>query len=95
MRSENYYATNTDLTFYYERVIDWERLVPLYATPETLNDRRRPPPPGAMCSGWPASTSARRSLLARPRSTAWARPHWRHQDLAAHGRQPVAWPTWA
>ncbi len=33
MRNENYYAANTDLTFYYERVIDWQRLVPLYAEP--------------------------------------------------------------
>jgi len=39
MRSENYYAANSDLTFYYERVIDWDRLVPFYATPE---DAQRP-----------------------------------------------------
>jgi len=31
MKSENYYAANRDLTFYYERVIDWDRLVPLFA----------------------------------------------------------------
>ncbi|MDQ3811052.1 MAG: acyl-CoA dehydrogenase family protein, partial [Chloroflexota bacterium] len=39
MRHENYYAANPDLSFYYERVIDWQRLVPLFATPE---DAERP-----------------------------------------------------
>jgi alkylation response protein AidB-like acyl-CoA dehydrogenase len=39
MRTENYYATNPDLTFYYERVIDWDRLVPFFAEPE---DAARP-----------------------------------------------------
>jgi len=33
MKAENYYSANKDLTFYYEWVIDWERLVPLYAEP--------------------------------------------------------------
>src|SRR5438874_11382955 len=31
MRADNYFSTNTDLTFYYDRVIDWQRLVPLFA----------------------------------------------------------------
>jgi hypothetical protein len=31
MRNENYYLANSDLTFYYEHVIDWQRLVPFYA----------------------------------------------------------------
>src|SRR2546430_12541342 len=31
MRSDNYFSTNKDLTFYYEKVIDWQRLVPLFA----------------------------------------------------------------
>src|SRR5215813_2871206 len=31
MRNENYYSANTDLTFYYEHVIDWQRLVPFFA----------------------------------------------------------------
>jgi 3-(methylthio)propanoyl-CoA dehydrogenase len=39
MRNENYYTANTDLTFYYEHVIDWQRLVPLYAEPA---DAERP-----------------------------------------------------
>jgi alkylation response protein AidB-like acyl-CoA dehydrogenase len=39
MRAENYFSTNTDLTFYYEKVIDWDRLVPLFAAPE---DSTRP-----------------------------------------------------
>ena len=34
MRTDNYFDTNTDLTFYYEKVIDWDRLVPLYAEPD-------------------------------------------------------------
>jgi alkylation response protein AidB-like acyl-CoA dehydrogenase len=34
MKSENYFNANHDLTFYYERLIDWDRLVPLYATAE-------------------------------------------------------------
>ena len=39
MRSENYFDTNQDLTFYYQRLIDWERLVPLYAE---ADDAQRP-----------------------------------------------------
>src|SRR5919202_3924166 len=31
MRLENSYATNQDLRFYYEQVIDWQRLAPMYA----------------------------------------------------------------
>jgi alkylation response protein AidB-like acyl-CoA dehydrogenase len=34
MQAENYFDTNRDLTFYYTKVIDWDRLVPLYAEPE-------------------------------------------------------------
>src|SRR5205809_66200 len=39
MRAENYFGTNKDLSFYYEKVIDWQRLVPLVAEPE---DASRP-----------------------------------------------------
>src|SRR5438552_16695577 len=39
MRTDNYFDTNRDLTFYYEKVIDWDRLVPLYAEPD---DAARP-----------------------------------------------------
>src|SRR6266851_1346610 len=39
MRAENYFSANKDLTFYYEQVIDWERLVPLVAAAE---DAARP-----------------------------------------------------
>src|SRR5712691_9199482 len=39
MRAENYFSANQDLTFYYEKVIDWERLVPLFAEAE---DAARP-----------------------------------------------------
>ena len=39
MRTDNYFDTNRDLTFYYEKVIDWDRLVPLYAEPD---DAMRP-----------------------------------------------------
>jgi 3-(methylthio)propanoyl-CoA dehydrogenase len=31
MRTENYFGANPDLSFYYEKVIDWDRLVPLFA----------------------------------------------------------------
>src|SRR5262249_9700113 len=31
MKLENYFTTNSDLTFYFETVIDWNRLVPLFA----------------------------------------------------------------
>jgi alkylation response protein AidB-like acyl-CoA dehydrogenase len=34
VRGENYFSANKDLRFYYERVIDWARLVPLYAEAE-------------------------------------------------------------
>ncbi len=30
MRNENYYSSNGDLTFYYDKVIDWQRLAPLF-----------------------------------------------------------------
>ncbi len=30
MKAENYFTANTDLSFYYEKVIDWNRLAPLY-----------------------------------------------------------------
>ncbi len=33
MRTENYYSANRDLAFYYEKAIDWDRLVPLFADP--------------------------------------------------------------
>jgi len=39
MRADNYFSTNRDLTFYYERVIDWDRLVPLFAD---ADDAARP-----------------------------------------------------
>jgi 3-(methylthio)propanoyl-CoA dehydrogenase len=44
MRAENYFSANRDLTFYYERIIDWDRLVPLYAEAE---DAARPAETGA------------------------------------------------
>ncbi len=41
MKAENYFSANKDLTFYYESVIDWERLVPLYAeSDDALNPPR-------------------------------------------------------
>jgi 3-(methylthio)propanoyl-CoA dehydrogenase len=30
MKAENYFTSNKDLTFYYEKVIDWQRLAPLF-----------------------------------------------------------------
>ena len=90
MKSENYYAANPDLSFYYERVIDWDRLVPLFAEGDDADaagrDRR---PAGARCWRSRASTSARRSRLARrSRSTRHA-AQGRHQGLAADGREPA------
>lgn len=34
MKAENYFSANRDLSFYYDTVIDWQRLVPLYAEAE-------------------------------------------------------------
>jgi alkylation response protein AidB-like acyl-CoA dehydrogenase len=34
VRADNYFNTNSDLVFYFEDVIDWDRLVPLYAEVE-------------------------------------------------------------
>jgi alkylation response protein AidB-like acyl-CoA dehydrogenase len=31
MRADNYFSANRDLTFYFDQVIDWQRLVPLFA----------------------------------------------------------------
>jgi 3-(methylthio)propanoyl-CoA dehydrogenase len=39
MKAENYYGANADLRFYYEKVIDWQRHVPLFADGE---DAQRP-----------------------------------------------------
>ena len=39
MRAENYFSANKDLSFYYDQVIDWDRLVPLFAEAE---DAARP-----------------------------------------------------
>jgi alkylation response protein AidB-like acyl-CoA dehydrogenase len=39
VKAENYFSANPDFTFYYQTVIDWDRLVPLYAEPE---DAQRP-----------------------------------------------------
>jgi alkylation response protein AidB-like acyl-CoA dehydrogenase len=36
VRGENYFRANADLRFYYEKVIDWDRLVPLYAEAEDV-----------------------------------------------------------
>ncbi len=36
MRAENYFSANKDLTFYYEAVIDWDRLVPFFADAEDV-----------------------------------------------------------
>jgi 3-(methylthio)propanoyl-CoA dehydrogenase len=41
MKSENYFSANADLAFYYEKVIDWERLVPLYAEGEDAQQPRQ------------------------------------------------------
>jgi len=39
MKAENYFSANADLAFYYEQVIDWQRLAPLLAT---ADDGERP-----------------------------------------------------
>src|SRR5437868_12513721 len=46
MRADNYFSTNKDMTFYYEKVIDWQRLVPLFA--ETDDAAR----PGETAGSW-------------------------------------------
>jgi 3-(methylthio)propanoyl-CoA dehydrogenase len=46
MRAENYYSANRDLRFYYEQIIDWERLVPLYA------DAQDPARPAETAGSW-------------------------------------------
>ena len=35
MKTENYFNANRDLSFYFDKVIDWDRLVPLYAEAES------------------------------------------------------------
>src|SRR5919199_2286841 len=39
MRAENYFDSNKDLSLYYETIIDWDRLVPLYVE---ADDAQRP-----------------------------------------------------
>jgi sugar phosphate isomerase/epimerase len=41
MRLDNYYTTNRDLRFYYEEVIDWQRLAPLYTDVSNAADSWR------------------------------------------------------
>src|SRR5688572_19797899 len=41
VKAENYYSANRDLAFYYEKVIDWNRLAPLFdATVDTAETWR-------------------------------------------------------
>ncbi len=40
MKTENYYSANADLRFYFEQVIDWDRLAPLYAEPSDTSAPR-------------------------------------------------------
>ena len=90
MRAENYFAANRDLSFYYERVIDWDRLVPFFAEGD---DAERP---NETAASWREvlgvageyigkEISARSS---RSRSTRHA-AQGRHQGLAADGREPA------
>ena len=46
MRAENYFGANNDLKFYFEQVIDWDRLVPLFA--EGVDTTR----PAATAAAW-------------------------------------------
>src|SRR5438270_7278763 len=46
MRAENYFSANKDLRFYYDKVIDWQRLVPLFAAADDAA------PPSATASIW-------------------------------------------
>jgi alkylation response protein AidB-like acyl-CoA dehydrogenase len=46
MKRENYFSANRDLSFYYEKVIDWERLVPMYA------DDADAPRPAQTAASW-------------------------------------------
>src|SRR5215471_16419286 len=46
MKNENYFTANPDLSFYYETVIDWDRLVPLYAAAEDAQQ------PGVTAGSW-------------------------------------------
>src|SRR4030081_1787985 len=46
MQADNYFSANKDLTFYYEKVIDWQRLVPLFAE---ADDAARP---GETAGSW-------------------------------------------
>ena len=46
MRADNYFDVNKDLTFYYENVIDWDRLVPLYAEAQDADQ------PGQTAQSW-------------------------------------------
>ena len=75
MRGENYFSANSDLRFYYEHVIDWDRLVPFYGEPD---DTARPsatvgtsssPANGATMPGCPRrlSRSCRRCRPPRAR----------------------------
>jgi 3-(methylthio)propanoyl-CoA dehydrogenase len=46
VRAENYFSSNPDLTTYYDRIIDWERLVPLYAEADDAA------PPALTAASW-------------------------------------------
>ena len=71
MRTDNYFDSNRDLTFYYEKVIDWDRLVPLYAEPD---DAMRPAETAAIIeeflAGEGASLEPESGLLSRAVSQA-------------------------
>jgi 3-(methylthio)propanoyl-CoA dehydrogenase len=44
MKTDNYFSANADLSFYYQRVIDWQRLAPFFAEPGDEPERA--------ASGW-------------------------------------------
>src|SRR6202165_1985479 len=46
VRGENYFSANSDLRFYYEQVIDWGRVVPMYAEADDAAH------PGATAGTW-------------------------------------------
>jgi alkylation response protein AidB-like acyl-CoA dehydrogenase len=48
MRTDNYFSANNDLTFYFDKVIDWDRLVPLFADPADIAQ------PKATAASWRA-----------------------------------------
>jgi hypothetical protein len=71
VRGENYFGANKDLRFYFDKVIDWDRLVPLYAEADDAAQ------PDATAGTWRDVLDVAGDYVGRTRVTSRSRRPWR------------------